>query len=61
MSECLLATIFSDEEMQLCKKVCEADSVDAQDNPKENLEELSIKLGLKAQIRVLQEVLKICE
>lgn len=61
MSECLLATIFSDEEMQLYKEICTVFSVDAKDDPTEKQKETSIRLALKAQIRVLQEVLKICE
>lgn len=53
MTECLLATVFSDEEMQLDKESRAALS--------EEQEETSVRLSFKAQVRVLQEVLKLCE
>lgn len=61
ISECIYSIYLSEEEMQLHKEICTVFSVDAKDDPTEKQKETSIRLAFKAQIRVLQEVLKICE
>lgn len=61
ISECILSTLFSEEDMKLYTEIRAISSSFTEEKLTKEQEELSARLAIKAKAKILQDVLKICE